>query len=92
MIRSELVKRLAIENPHVATGEIEKIVTIFFETMVKALADGGRIELRGFGSFSTRARAPREARDPRTGEKVSVGAKRALHFKMGKELRAHINR
>lgn len=91
MIRSELVQKLADANPGLKLAEVEHIVDIFFEEMVEQLAAGGRVELRGFGAFSTRARGARVGRNPRTGEAVSVAAKRVPYFKPGKEMRERLN-
>ncbi len=91
MIRSELVLLLGREHPDLATRDIEKIVDIFFDEIVARLLDGGRVELRGFGAFSTRARDARTGRNPRTGESVDVDAKRVPYFKPGKEMRARLN-
>ena len=91
MIRSELIKKLEDENPELKTQEIEKIVDLFFNQIVQRLADGGRVELRGFGAFSTRARDPRKGRNPRTGETVDVPGKRVPYFKPGKEIREKLN-
>ncbi len=92
MIRSELLKKLENENPELKAEEVEKIVDIFFNQIIERLADGGRVELRGFGAFSTRERAPRKGRNPRTGESVDVPAKRAPYFKPGKEVRLRLNK
>ena len=73
MIRSELIKKLETENVELKTEEIEKIVDLFFGEIIQRLADGGRVELRGFGAFSTRDRSPRKGRNPRTGEAVPGG-------------------
>ena len=91
MIRSELVQKLADANPGLKLAEVEHIVDIFFEEMVEQLAAGGRVELRGFGAFSTRARGARVGRNPRTGESVDVAAKRVPYFKPGKEMRERLN-
>ncbi|WP_242145964.1 MULTISPECIES: integration host factor subunit beta [unclassified Sphingomonas] len=91
MIRSELVQMLADENPDLALRDIEAIVTTFFDEICKRLAAGGRVELRGFGAFSTRARDARTGRNPRTGEVVDVTAKRVPYFKPGKEMRLRLN-
>lgn len=91
MIRSELLKKLENENPELKAEEVEKIVDIFFNQIIERLSDGGRVELRGFGAFSTRERAPRKGRNPRTGESVNVPAKRAPYFKPGKEVRQRLN-
>ena len=91
MIRSELVQMLADENPGLAVKEIDRIVSIFFDEISQRLAEGGRVELRGFGAFSTRARDARTGRNPRTGETVAVDAKRVPYFKPGKEMRQRLN-
>lgn len=91
MIRSELLQLLEEENPGLRSDEIEKILDIFFDNIIDRLAEGGRVELRGFGAFSTRAREPRKGRNPRTGEAVDVPAKRVPYFKPGKEMRARLN-
>ncbi|MBX3566297.1 MAG: integration host factor subunit beta [Sphingomonas sp.] len=91
MIRSELVQLLVQDNPGLSVREVEKIVAIFFDEIVERLAADGRVELRGFGAFSTRARDGRTGRNPRTGETVEVDAKRVPYFKPGKEMRARLN-
>ena len=91
MIRSELVSALARENPELRSEEVEKIVSTFFDEIGQKLASGGRVELRGFGAFSTRARDPRKGRNPRTGDAVDVPGKRVPYFKPGKEMRARLN-
>lgn len=91
MIRSELVQKLADRNEGLTPRDIEAIVDTFFEQVIDRLATGGRVELRGFGAFSTRAREARVGRNPRTGEAVDVNAKRVPYFKPGKEMRARLN-
>ncbi|MBM3926965.1 MAG: integration host factor subunit beta [Sphingomonadales bacterium] len=91
MIRSELVQLLARDHPDLTTRDIEKIVEVFFEQIVSRLIQDGRVELRGFGAFSTRARDARTGRNPRTGESVDVSAKRVPYFKPGKEMRVRLN-
>jgi integration host factor subunit beta len=91
MIRSELLQTLASENPDLRPEEIEQVVAIVFDEIAKRLAEGGRVELRGFGAFSTRGRESRTGRNPRTGETVEVPAKRVPYFKPGKEMRARLN-
>ncbi|HOA50247.1 MAG: hypothetical protein RL702_2461 [Pseudomonadota bacterium] len=91
MIRSELLQALARENPGMRAEEIEKVVTTFFDEIAQRLARGGRVELRGFGAFSTREREGRRGRNPRTGETVEVPGKRVPYFKPGKEMRARLN-
>ncbi|MFC0589923.1 integration host factor subunit beta [Novosphingobium aquiterrae] len=91
MIRSELLQALAKENPGLRAEEIEKVVNVFFDEIAQRLAKGGRVELRGFGSFSTRQRDPRKGRNPRTGDSVDVPGKSVPYFKPGKEMRARLN-
>ena len=91
MIRSELLQTLQDDNPELRTEEIEQVVDIFFDEIAQRLAEGGRVELRGFGAFSTREREARQGRNPRTGESVSVPAKRVPYFKAGKEIRRKLN-
>ena len=91
MIRSELVATLAEENPGLSAREIDSIVSIFFDEIVDQLASGGRVELRGFGAFSTRGRDARVGRNPRTGASVAIPSKKVPYFKPGKEMRARLN-
>jgi integration host factor subunit beta len=91
MIRSELLQALAKDNPELRAEEVEQVLDIFFEEITKRLAEGGRVELRGFGAFSTRERNARQGRNPRTGDAVSVPAKRVPYFKPGKEMRERLN-
>ena len=91
MIRSELVQYLSNANPGLSARELDLIVTVFFDAITERLADGGRVELRGFGAFSTRARDGRTGRKPRTGATVAIDAKRVPYFKPGKEMRERLN-
>ncbi len=91
MIRSELVTSVAEGNPHLTLRDVENIVSTVFDQITAALAEGRRVELRGFGAFSTRARDARTGRNPRTGSAVKVDAKRVPYFKPGKELRERLN-
>ena len=91
MIRSELVHRLCTDFPDLTQREIEGVVTALFDNITDQLAKGGRVELRGFGAFSTRQRDARVGRNPRTGEPVDVDAKRVPYFKPGKEMRERLN-
>ena len=91
MIRSELIALLATDQPGLSTSEVERIVACVFDAMTTRLANNGRVELRGFGTFCTRARDPRVGRNPRTGESVPVDGKRVPYFKPGKEMRARLN-
>ena len=91
MIRSELLQAIAADNPDLRPEEVEQVVSIFFDEIAKRLAEGGRVELRGFGAFSTRSREARTGRNPRTGEAVDVPAKSVPYFKPGKEMRERLN-
>jgi integration host factor subunit beta len=92
MIRSELLQLLARDNPELRAEEIEQVVDIFFDEISARLAEGGRVELRGFGAFSTRQRESRQGRNPRSGQSVAVPAKRVPYFKPGKEMRERLNK
>ena len=91
MIRSELLQALARENPGLRAEEIEKVVNTFFDEIAQRLAQGGRVELRGFGAFSVKRRGARTGRNPRTGAAVEVTEKFIPFFKTGKELREKLN-
>jgi integration host factor subunit beta len=91
MIRSELVQKLCSDFPDLSQREVENVVTAIFDSITEQLAGGGRVELRGFGAFSTRQRDARTGRNPRTGEAVDVDAKRVPYFKPGKEMRERLN-
>jgi integration host factor subunit beta len=91
MIRSELVQKLCQDFPDLTQREVESVVSAVFDSITDQLAQGGRVELRGFGAFSTRKRDARLGRNPRTGESVQVDAKRVPYFKPGKEMRERLN-
>jgi integration host factor subunit beta len=91
MIKSELIQRIADENPHLFQRDVERIVGALFDEISAALARGDRVELRGFGAFSVKQRDARVGRNPRTGESVDVPEKRVPFFKTGKELRERLN-
>lgn len=91
MTKSELIQKLAERNPHLYMRDVEKIVDTIFEEITQALADGDRVELRGFGAFSVKHRDARMARNPRTGESVFVESKKLPFFKTGKALRDSLN-
>ncbi|MBS9717338.1 integration host factor subunit beta [Pseudohalocynthiibacter aestuariivivens] len=91
MIRSELVQKIADENPHLYQRDVERIVNTIFEEIIEAMANGDRVELRGFGAFSVKKRDARIGRNPRTGESVSVEEKYVPFFKTGKLLRDRLN-
>ena len=92
MTKSELIARLAAQNPSLYHRDIERLVNTIFDTITEALVVGDRVELRGFGAFSLREREARVGRNPRTGEAVSVNAKRMPFFKMGKGMRERLNK
>ena len=91
MIKSELVARIAARNPHLYQRDVENIVNTILGTIVDAMKNGDRVELRGFGAFSVKSRPARTGRNPRTGEKVPVSEKYVPFFKTGKELRDRLN-
>jgi len=91
MIKSELIAQLAAQNPHLYHRDVERIVTTIFEEISSALANGDRVELRGFGAFSVKQRPARVGRNPRTGAAVHVPEKHVPFFKAGKELREKLN-
>ena len=91
LIRSELVQQLCEDHPDLTVKEIERVVSAFFDSIIDQLQAGGRVELRGFGAFSTREREARKGRNPRTGAAVDVDAKRVPYFKPGKEMRERLN-
>jgi len=91
MTKSELIALLAAENPLLYQRDVERIVTTIFEEITSALANGDRVELRGFGAFSVKERGARTGRNPRTGEAVKVDEKYIPYFKTGKQLRERLN-
>jgi integration host factor subunit beta len=91
MIKSELVTRIGLANPHMLQREAEAVVNAFIGEIADALRDGNRVEVRGFGSFSVRRRRARVGRNPRTGTSVEVQEKAAPFFRVGKEMRDRIN-
>jgi len=91
MTKSELIARLAEQNPHLYQRDVERIVTTIFDEIAAALGRGDRVELRGFGAFSVKLRDARQGRNPRTGESVEVTEKAVPFFKTGKQLRERLN-
>ncbi|WP_354542816.1 integration host factor subunit beta [Roseovarius sp. MBR-78] len=91
MIRSELIQKIADDNPHLVHRDVERIVNTIFNEITDALAGGNRVELRGFGAFSVKKRDARIGRNPRTGESVEVEEKHVPFFKTGKLLRDRLN-
>ena len=91
MTKSELIQRISEQNPHLYQRDVERIVSTIFDEIAEALAEGQRVELRGFGAFSVKDRESRTGRNPRTGETVHVDSKRVPFFKTGKQLRERLN-
>ena len=91
MIRSELIQKIADENPHLYQRDVERIVNTVFEEVTGAMSRGDRVELRGFGAFSVKKRDSRVGRNPRTGETGQVDEKHVPFFKTGKLLRDRLN-
>lgn len=91
MTKSELMYKLNEKFPELKESDVALALDCILEKMEAALAQGERIEIRGFGSFSLRHRPPRIARNPKTGESVNLPAKVAMHFKPGKEMRGRVN-
>lgn len=91
MTKSELIAKLAADNPRLYYREVERIVSTIFEEITSALSRGDRVELRGFGAFSVKARPSRVGRNPRTGGSVRVDEKFIPYFKTGKQLRERLN-
>ena len=91
MLRSELIDRLHKDNEHLTRREVERVVAVVLETITQTLEEGARVELRGFGAFSTRHRKARAGRNPRTGEDVHVPEKHVPFFRTGKDLRQRID-
>jgi len=92
MTRSELIAALAAAYPQLSKEQVDVAVRTILSTMAETLAGGGRIEVRGFGSFAVHLRPERIARNPKTGERVAVPPKWVPHFKAGKQLRERVDR
>ena len=91
MIRSELIQIITDQNPHLYQRDVERIVNTVFDEITNAMANGDRVELRGFGAFSVKRRDARLGRNPRTGASVDVEEKHVPFFKTGKLLRDRLN-
>ncbi|MGF1554402.1 MAG: integration host factor subunit beta [Paracoccaceae bacterium] len=91
MIKSELIQKIAEENPELTLRDVERLVSTVFDEITEALVRGDRVELRGFGAFSVKTRDARVGRNPRTGESVPVPEKRVPFFKAGKDMRERMN-
>jgi len=91
MQRSELVNTLVEKQPHLRHQDVEMSVKAMLEQMSQALASGGRIEIRGFGSFSLNYHPARIGRNPKTGDSVAISGKYVPHFKPGRDLRERVS-
>lgn len=91
MTKSELIRRLSERFPNMFLKDIQLIVETVFSDISQALADGSRVELRGFGAFTVRKRKARTARNPRTNDVVKLEERSALYFRAGKELNSRLN-
>lgn len=91
MTKSELIEKIAAKMPNLTVKDIEKIVNVIFGSLTKALVDGDRVELRGFGAFTVRSRKPRVAVNPKNKKRIEIPEKRIVHFKTGKELHTRLN-
>ena len=91
MTKSELIELIAAKQKHLPAKDVELAVKQILEIMSDALAQGSRIEIRGFGSFSINRRPPRMGRNPRSGEQVPIPEKLVPHFKPGKALREAVD-
>lgn len=91
MTKSELVEQIALRKNDLTLKQVESSVKLLLDYMTDTLATGGRIEIRGFGSFSLHYREARKGRNPKTGASVQLAGKYVPHFKPGKELREQVN-
>jgi len=91
MIRFELIAHVAKQNPHLYAKDVEAVVDAIIDRIAGALVDGDRVELRDFGTFATKELCARIGRNPRTGQSVTVAAKRNVQFKPGKAMRVRMN-
>jgi integration host factor subunit beta len=91
LIKSQLIAEISQQMPHLPEKDIALSINSIIEQMSEVLSQGGRIEIRGFGSFCLHYRPPRKAHNPKTGEKLVTQPKYAVHFKPGKELREQVN-
>ena len=91
MTKSELIDHIAGKQTQLSSKDVELAIKAILENMSQVLSGGGRIEIRGFGSFSLHYRVPRVGRNPKTGTPVELSGKYVPHFKPGKELRDRVN-
>jgi integration host factor subunit beta len=91
MTRAELIEQLSFKFPDLQLKDIDMAVRVILDGASTTLANGGRVEIRGFGSFCLNYKPPRKGRNPKTGAQVLVPAKYTPHFKPGKELRERVD-
>ena len=91
IVKSKLLKQLSDNYPNFLKKDLEKFTNIITEEIKQTLKRGERVELRGFGVFSTNVQKARISRNPKTGEKVNTPEKKTIHFKMAKDLFKKIN-
>ena len=91
LIKSKLIQNITEANPHLFVRDVERIVNTIFNEITQSLSDGKRVELRGFGIFSSKIQKARISRNPKTGEKVNTPEKKTIHFKMSKDLFKKLN-
>ncbi len=91
IVKSKLLKQLSNNYPNFLKKDLEKFTNIILNEIKRALKRGDRVELRGFGVFSTKTQKARISRNPKTGEKVNTPKKKIIHFKMSKDLFKKIN-
>lgn len=91
MTKSELIEAVAAKVTNFSRKDVEIIVETLFESMANSLAQGDKVEIRGFGSFKIKERDGRQGRNPKSGENIFIDAKKVPFFKAGKEIRERIN-
>lgn len=91
MTKSDLLAKVAAVYPYISIRNVDRVVSIMFDEIINTLKDGGRVELRGFGTFSVRKREATVGRNPRTGETVNIAEKNVPFFKPGKQLKEYVN-
>ena len=91
MTKSELILKITSKNSYLYHKDVYKIVDTLFNCVTKALKNGDRVELRGFGTFTTKLRNARIGRNPKTGDPVAIPQKKLPFFKMGKSMKERIN-
>jgi integration host factor subunit beta len=87
MTKSEMIEKISMENPSLTKKDVEFIVNGVFDIIKETLSTGDKVEIRGFGSFKVRQKNAKIGRNPKTGEKVEVPAKKVPYFKPGKEIK-----